>query len=127
MIAWEAQAHSVLEWPKCWSYRPPLVLDGSIGFRSSSSKLRKYLPLESATLKSIFHWERIKLHSDFLQKSQDDLYRNNRVEIIFLVSLFTEWCNSHCSLLEQSQNSIWLQASLEKNSLSSWDIVAEWI
>ena len=117
----------MLEWLKCWSHGPPLILDGSIGFRSLSSKLRKYLPLKSAAWKSIFYWERIKLHSVFLQKFQDDLHGNDRIEVIFLVSLSTEWCNGHCNLLGQSQNSIWLQASLEKNSLSSWDITVKWI
>ena len=55
MIALEAQAHSILEWPKCKSHRLSLILDSSIGFRSLSSKSRKCLSLESAAWKIILH------------------------------------------------------------------------
>jgi len=66
-----------------------LELDGSIGFKSSSKKSRKFLPLESDAWKVIFHCKRMELHSDFLQKSQEDLHGNNGIDTISLVSLLT--------------------------------------
>ena len=90
MIALVEQAHSEFEWPKYYNHGPPLILDGLIGFRSSSNKSRKFLPLEFDAWKSILHCESIKSHSVFLQKSQDDLQGNNRVKTILLVFLSTE-------------------------------------
>ena len=48
MIVLEAQAHNEFECLKCYNHGLPLMLDGSIGFRSSSNRSRKFLPLESA-------------------------------------------------------------------------------
>jgi len=66
VTALDIQAQSKLEWLNCESHRPPLEYEGSIESKSSFKKLRKSLPLESDTWKVIFHWERIKSHSDFL-------------------------------------------------------------
>ena len=100
---------------------------GLMGSKSLLNRSRKFLPLELHTWKVIFHWDRIELHSNFLQKSQEDLHGNIRIETMFLVSVLTIWWSAHCCLLGQFQNSIWFWESLEKNSLSSDEIAAEWI
>jgi len=46
-MALEAQVHSEFEWPNWESHKPSLKLDGSIGFKPSSKRSRKFLPLES--------------------------------------------------------------------------------
>ena len=127
VIALDAQVQSKFEWLDCKSHGPSLEHKGSIGSKSLLNRLRKFLPLELDTWKVIFHWDKMKLHSDFLQKSQKDLHRNIGIEIMFLVSLSTIWWSAHSCLLEQSQNSIWFWESLEKNSLSSNEIAVEWI
>ena len=90
MMALEEWAYNEFEWPKYYNYRPPLILDGSKGFKSLSNSSRKFFPLESDAWKSILHCEHIKLLSVFLQKSQDDLEENNSVKTILLMSLSTE-------------------------------------
>ena len=127
VIALEAQAQSKFEWLNCNSHRPSLELDGSIGFKSSLNRSRKFLSLELDAWKVIFHWKSIDSHSDFLQKYQENLHGNNRMDTMFLVSLSTIWWRTHCCLLEQSQNSIWFWESLEKNSLSFLEIATKWI
>ena len=127
VIALDTRAQSKFEWPNCESHEPPLEHEGSIGSKSSLNRSRKFLSLESDAWKVIFHWDRMELHSDILQKSQEDLYGNIGIETMFLVSLSTIWWRAHCCLLGQSQNSIWFWESLEKNSLSSDEIAAEWI
>ena len=79
--------------------RLPLELNSSIEFKSSFKRSKKFLPLELDTWKVIFYYERIKFHSDFLQKSQEDLHENNRIDIIFLISLLTIWWRGYCCLL----------------------------
>jgi len=66
VIALEAQAQSKFEWPNYKSHGLPLKVDGSMGFKLSPNRSRKFLPLESDAWKVIFHWESINLHSDFL-------------------------------------------------------------
>ena len=127
VIALVARAQSEFKWPNCDSYRPPLEYDGSIGCKSLSKRSRKLLPLKSDAWKDIFHCDRIESHSDFLQKSQEDLYGKDGIDTKFLVSLPTIWWSVHCCLLGQSQNSIWFIESLEKNSLSSAEIAVKCI
>ena len=45
MIALEALAQSEFECPKNLSHGPPLEYEGSIGFKLSSSRSRKFCPL----------------------------------------------------------------------------------
>ena len=106
VIALDARVQSKFKWPNCKSYVPSLEHEGSMEHKSSLNRLRKFLPLESDAWKVIFHWDRMELYSDFLQKSQEDLYGNIRIETMFLVSLLTIWWSAHCCLLGQSQNSI---------------------
>jgi len=127
IIALVAQAYSEFKWPNCNSHRPPLEYDGSIECKSSSKRSRKLLSLKSNAWKVIFYCERIELHLDFLQKSQEDLHGKDRIDTKFLVSLSTIWWSAHCCLLEQSQNSIQFIEFLEKNSLSSEEIAVECI
>jgi len=47
MMALEERAHNKFEWPKCCNHGPPLILDSSGGFKSSSNSSRKFFPLES--------------------------------------------------------------------------------
>ena len=89
VIALIAQAQSKFEWPNCNSHRPPLEYDGLIGCKSSPRRSRNFLPLKSDAWKVIFYCERIESHSDFLQKSQEDLHGNDRIDTKFLVSLLT--------------------------------------
>ena len=48
MIALVAQVHNVFECLNCCNHGPPLMLNGSIEFRLSSNRSRKFLSLESA-------------------------------------------------------------------------------
>ena len=127
VIALVAWAQSEFEWPSCNSHRLPLEYDGLIRCKLLPRRSRKFLPLESDVWKVIFHCKRIELHSDFLQKSQEDLHGHEGIDTKFLVSLLTIWWSAHWCLLEQSQNSIQFRVSLEKNSLSSEEIATECI
>ena len=127
VIALDAWVQSKFEWLNYKSHGSPLEHEDSMGSKSSLNRLRKFLSLESDAWKVIFYWDRMELHSDFLQKSQEDLHRNIGIETMFLVSLLIIWWRAHCCLLGQSQNLIWLWESLEKNSLSSDEIATEWI
>jgi len=115
-----------LEWPKYWSQRPPLIADSSRGFKSSLRSSRKFLPFRSDAWKNIFYCEVIESQSHFLQKSQDNLHGKIGDKSKLLVSLFTKECSSQFWLQEQSQNSMQSLLFFLKNSLSSWEIVAEW-
>ena len=127
VIALVAQEQSEFKWPNYNNHGPPLENDGSTGHESLSNRSRKLLPFGSDTWKVILHCKRIDSHSDFLQKSQEDLHGKDGIETMFLVSLSTIWWSAHCCLLRQSQNLIWFIESLEKNSLSSEEITTEWI
>ena len=101
------------------------MFEGTIGFRLSSNKSRKFLPLESAAWKDNLHCDMAELLSLLLQKSQEDLQGKEGTESKLLESLSTKECNDHFCLLGQSQNSMRLLESLEKISLSSREIAAE--
>ena len=80
---------------------------------------RKYLPFKSDVWKIIFHLLIMSLHSLFLLKSQEFLFRRSGVRLNDLVSTSTLLWRFHLLLLEHSQNSIvfsWWQA---KNFLRS--------
>ena len=77
---------SELEQLKCNSYRPLLAQDSSIRCKSLFRRSRKFLPLKSDAWKVILHNKIIESHSDFLQKSHEDLHGKDRTEIMYLVS-----------------------------------------
>ena len=101
VIVLDAWVQIKFEWLNCKSYGPPLQYKGLMRSKLSLNRSRKFLSLESDTWKIIFHWDRIESHSDFLQKSQEDLHGNIRIETMFLVSLSTIWWRAHCCLLGQ--------------------------
>ena len=68
VIALDAWVQSKFKWLNCKSYGPPLQYKGLMGSKSSLNRSRKFLPLESDAWKVIFHWDRMELHLDFLQK-----------------------------------------------------------
>jgi len=116
-----------LEWLKCCNHRLPLIFDGLRGLKSLSRILRKFLSLRSNVWKDIFHWDKMSLKLCFLLKSQNDLHEKLVNKLKLLESLSTAECNGQFLLLMQSQNSMWLLMSLLRNSLNSWEIVAEYI
>jgi len=124
-MALVALAHNEFDRLKYCSQGLPLMFEGTIGFRLSSNKSRKFLPLEFATWKDILHSDMAELLSLLLQKSQEDLQGKERIELKLLESLFTKECNGHFCLLGQSQNSMWLLESLEKKTLSSQEIATD--
>ena len=73
IMALVALVHNEFEWLKYCNQELPLTFKDLVGFRLSSTKSRKFLPLESTTWKDIPHCKRTELHSLFLQKSQEDL------------------------------------------------------
>jgi len=111
-----ALTHKEFECPKYLIHEPPLVYEGSIGWRSSSNRLRSCLPFASDTWRVIFQ---ISLHSLFLSKSQDDLHGNKGVKLNIFVSLSTMEWRGQLSSLGQSQNSMEFEGCLLKNP---WDL-----
>ena len=122
-----ALVQSELECPKYLSYVPPLEINGSIGFESSSRSSRKCCSLSSKAWKCIFQLLRMLLHSFFLLKPQEDLHGKMGVRSSFFVSLSTILWRDHLQLLGQSQNSMELLLFCSKESLSSQKIANEWI
>ena len=108
IITLVALAQRQLDWPKYWSHGPPLIVDGSRGFESSSRNSRKFFPFRSDAWKVIFHIVEIGSHSCFLQKSHDDLLGRMGENSNLPVSLSTEECSGHFCLLGQSEKLMWL-------------------
>ena len=125
-MALVALTHKEFECPKYLIHEPPLVYEGSIGWRSSSNRSRSCLPFASDTWKVIFQIFKISLHSLFLSKSQDDLHGNKGVKLNIFVSLSTMEWRGQLLLLGQSQNSMEFEGCLLKNSLRSFDMAINW-
>ena len=119
IIALVALIHNKFDRLKYCSQGLPLTFEGSIGFKSSSNKSRKFFPLESAAWKNILHCNMAKSLSLLLQKSQEDFQGKKEIESKLLEFLLTKACNGHFCLLGQSQSLMQLLEFLEKNSLSS--------
>ena len=117
-ITLEALVQSKLEYPKYLSYDLSLVIDGSIGFESSSRSSKKCCPLLFNAWKCIFQLLRMLFHLFFLLKSHKDLHGKIGVRLNFFVSLSTIAWKPQLLWLRHSQNSMRLLLLCSKNSLS---------
>ena len=108
VIALVALVQSELEWPKFWSYGPPLICDGSSSLLSLSMRLRNWLPFRSNAWNVIFHLLARSSHSSFLLKFQESLLGYMKVSLKDLVLESTALWRCYLEQLGYSQNLMWL-------------------
>jgi len=104
-MALVALAHSEFKWPKYFSHDLPFTYVDLILLRSSSRRSIKFLPLSSNALNVTLHLLINLSYSFFRLNSHEDLHRNSKVKLNFLVSLTMTLWSDQLSLLRQSQNS----------------------